>query len=207
MTDTTTQATATTSAAAMVTATASCRLVALSVINYSGGDETISVFRVPSGGSAGTDNALYYERSVPAGQTIQLVAGANAALAAGDALHIQGSAGSALVVTATTWGGPGGYSEATELTTSAAAVNTSGASPRVIRQISVANVTGTDRTVSIHFGGTADANLIAEDVTVPANESIVVNPALNIAIPASGSLYATASAASALTLTLTTAAR
>lgn len=195
-----------TSAAAVLTATVASRIGHLSVANYSGGDEALSAYIVPAAGSAATTNALYYERDVPAGATLQLPAVFNAALSVGATLQLRASTNSTLTALAGMVETSGGLLQQTVLTTSAADVTTTSNSTRVVRQISVCNVTGTSRTCALYLGGSADTDIVINEITVPAHDTVILNPALNAAVYAADTLKALASANSALTLTMTTLA-
>lgn len=86
------QAAITTSAATLYTTPASTRALIkeISVVNTTGVTATFDVYLVPSGGTAGTANALFYQQPLAAKSTLQW--NGLQILNAGDTLQVKASA-------------------------------------------------------------------------------------------------------------------
>ncbi|MGH1414841.1 MAG: hypothetical protein ACRBB0_15240 [Pelagimonas sp.] len=73
---------------------------AATVCNPTGTADTLSVWLVPSGGSAGAATAVYFGLAVAAGGSVSLSNLVNHAIQAGGSLHLEaGTSASALTVT------------------------------------------------------------------------------------------------------------
>ena len=72
----------------------------LTVTNVSGSDRTLSIYLVPSGGSAGDSNLIVKTATVTAGATSDFSQIQNQILNSGDQLYLLSSASSALVARA-----------------------------------------------------------------------------------------------------------
>lgn len=74
------------------------RIDALAVTNTDASAQTISIWLVPSGGTAGDDNIIAKAKSIGAGETVRITAAVNQVLLAGGTLQAQGSIGSKLSI-------------------------------------------------------------------------------------------------------------
>lgn len=78
----------------------SVRIDAMTVTNNDTSARTITVWLVPAGDTAGTDNVVVNAQSVLAGKSLQLAACVGQVLGAGDSIHVQASVASQVMIMA-----------------------------------------------------------------------------------------------------------
>jgi len=90
----------TTGATTLYTVPASTRTFVkdIDIVNTGGSGYTFDIYLVPSAGTAGTSNALFYQQPISGKQSIQW--SGSQILNAGDTIQVKASAGSIITVTA-----------------------------------------------------------------------------------------------------------
>jgi len=91
----------TTTAANIYVSTGNTAITSLTLCNYSAGNVTANLFVVPAGNSASTNNQMYYNLSLPSGDTYQIYAAAEKILL-GPGDMIQANCSNATAVTTIT---------------------------------------------------------------------------------------------------------